>query len=363
VIALKVVIFFSILILFHELGHFIAAKIMKVRVESFALGMGPKLLRFKGRETEYLICALPIGGYVKLSGETDEDKIEGKPWEFLSQPVGKRFWVIVMGPIMNFFLAFLIFSMMFFSLGSFSMTAEIGNVLDNFPAKESGILAGDKIVSIDDKTINNWQEVPNAIQSAKGESLKIIVERNKKLVTFSVKPKGKEIKDLLGKTSSMKIIGIEPKKIKLNFISSFIIGFQKTVILTVVTYKGLFLMLIGKISPNNIMGPAGIVAITGESAKQGLFAVFNLLGILSVNLAVVNLLPFPVLDGGHILFLGIEKIRRKRLNKKSQEVITAVGITLLVLLLVFATYNDFSRLGFWEKCSSFFNKIFKLSQK
>ncbi len=348
----------GILVLVHEFGHFITAKKLGVRVERFAIGFGPKLWSIKKGETEYLICAIPLGGYVKMAGDEPGENIKGHEWEFLSRSVFDRFKILLAGPLLNYILAFLIFSIIFM-FGSPTLTNEVGSLFKDYPAEKQGILVGDKILSIDGKNVKYWEDLTEIIHTHTAGPMKLSIERAGKISEKEITPIVREMKDIFGKSTRIALIGIAPsqkiEKVRYGFISSFYMGFKKLIQLTYITYKALWSVLTGSLSVKESMtGPIGIFVITGEAAKMGLIYLFHLMAILSASLAIFNLLPFPVLDGGHIFFLALEKIMGKPLPMKTQEIVTNIGISLLILLTIFIFYNDIIKFGVVDKVLKLF---------
>jgi len=348
----------STVIIVHEFGHFIIAKRMGVRVEKFSLGFGPQLLRKKKNETEYCISAIPLGGYVKLAGDNLEE-YKGHKYEYFSQAPSRRFQIIFFGPLLNYILGVLLFWVIFFA-GYPTLTTKVGGLLDGFGAKQAGIEIGDKILAVDAKPVYFWEDLQKAIQNKKNtEKVLLSVLRKNKELEVEVNIRMKKIDDQLGQERNVGLLGITPfdevVKVKHGFFKSLGLGISKTWDLTAVTYKALWLIITGRLSMReSITGLPGMYFITSKAASMGIVAVLHLVAVLSVSLAIFNLLPLPVLDGGHILFLGIEKIRGRTLSIKSERVITQVGLTLILTLAVLVTFNDLARF-YGDK----FDKIFK----
>jgi regulator of sigma E protease len=341
------------LVLVHEFGHFIVAKCLGVRVEKFSFGFGPKIVSIKKKDTEYLISLIPLGGYVKMAGDEPGEARLHEPWEFLSRSAGDRFKIIFAGPLLNYILGFLVFSVIFM-FGSPTLTTEVGSLLKGYPAEKSGISAGDRIISVDGKTVKYWEDMTEIIHKKVDGPLKLLVERNSRRIEMTIQPAVRETKDIFGAKIRIALIGIAPSQkienLKYGPVQAFYKGFQKLIRLTVMTYKALFSVMIGRLSLKESMtGPIGIFVITGQAAKLGIIYILHLMGILSASLAIFNLLPLPVLDGGHIIFLAVEKIRRRPISAKVQEAITNAGIAFLVLLTVLIFYNDMTKFGFFEK--------------
>lgn len=336
----------SILITVHEFGHFIMAKKIGVKVEQFSLGFGPQLWKKTAGDTEYSISAIPLGGYVKLAGDNLEE-YKGKSDEYFSKAPGKRFWVIFFGPLLNYLLGFLCFWFIFFA-GYPTLTTNVGGLLDGFGAKEAGLIAGDKILAVDSEKVEFWEDLQKIIQKKKSApQVKLSIERGGKELSLAVKIKEKEVENVLGKKQSVGLLGITPAeeivKVRHGLGEAFFLGLAKTWNLTATSYIALAKMITAKISIREATGPLGIFLITSKVARLGIIAILNFIGVISVSLAVFNLLPFPVLDGGHILLLGLEKLRRKALSIKAERIITQVGFTFLITLTLVVTYNDILR--------------------
>ncbi len=346
----------GLLIIVHEFGHFIIAKRLGVRVEKFSFGFGKRILTKKKDDTEYSISLIPLGGYVKLAGDS-VGEFKNNPDEYLSKKPSQRAQIIFCGPLLNYVLGFLCFWLIFF-VGYPTFTTKVGGLIDGFGAKDAGIQVGDKIIAVDGERIDFWEDLQMAIQAKKAATRVLLsVLRDNKEYAIEVKIKEKQLDDALGQQRNVGLIGITPKdeivKVKHGFLKSFVLGINKTLDLTLMTYKALWRMITGKLSMReSITGPLGIFYITSKAANLGIVALLHLVAVLSVSLCIFNLLPLPVLDGGHIVLLAIEKIRGKQLGIKAERVITQVGFTLIVSLAVFATYNDLLRL-FGDKLSKF----------
>ncbi len=354
------IIVLGVLVIVHEFGHFITAKHLGVRVEKFSIGFGPKLCSAKYGDTEYLISAIPLGGYVKMTGEDPSEKMTGARCEFLSRSVFDRFKIILAGPLLNYILAFVVFSVIFM-FGSPTMTTEVGSLLKDYPALSSGIKTGDKILSVDGKNVKYWEDMTEMIRAHKEGPVSLSVKRDGAVMDIIINPIVRKTKDIFGKPVSVALIGIGPsqniEKVRYGFLASINMGAKKLIQLTEITYKALWSILTGRLSLKESMtGPIGIFVITGQAAKMGFLYILHLMGILSASLAIFNVLPFPVLDGGHILFLAIEKVRGKPLSLKAQEAVMNAGISLLILFTVYVFYNDIIKFGIAEKAAKLFKR-------
>ncbi len=354
------IVILSILVVVHEFGHFIVAKKMGVRVEKFSIGFGPEITGITKAETRYSISLIPLGGYVKLAGETSAEGVKGEKWEYLSKTVGERVRIIFAGPLLNYILAFLIFSFVFM-VGSPTLTTTIGKVMPGYPAESAGLKTGDRILNINGKDVAYWEDVTRIIHANKNPEMKLLVERNGEQMSLIAMPKSQDMKTIFGSRKNISMIGIAPSDevmyVKYGFLKSIYMGAEKLWTLTYITCRALWASVTGAIPLKESMtGPIGIFYITGQAAKLGLVYLLQLMAVLSASLAIFNLLPVPVLDGGHILFLIIEKIKKKPVSFKIQENITQVGMGLLIVLMVFVFYNDFTRFGIFEKVAHLFRK-------
>jgi len=336
----------SILIIVHEFGHFIVAKKMGIRVEKFSLGFGRELLKKKSKDTQYCISAIPLGGYVKLSGDNLEE-YKGRSYEYFSKSPGKRFKIIFSGPLLNYILGFLIFWLIFF-MGFPAFTTKVGSVIEGFGAKDAGLQAGDKILAIDGNKITLWEQLQDIIYKKRiSDKVNLSVLRGNKEFTVNVAIKAKELEGEGGRKHTIGLIGITPyaEIAKGNLMRSFILGLDTTRGLTLMIFKGLWQLITGKVSVrDSVAGPLGIFDITTKAASIGLIAILHLVAILSLSLAIFNLLPLPILDGGHIVLLGLEKIRGKTLTPKVDNIITQIGLVVIVSFALFVTYNDILRM-------------------
>jgi len=349
----------SILVIIHELGHFLVAKRNGVKVEKFSIGFGPKVFGIKRKDTEYLISAIPLGGYVKMAGDSFEDSLTGQPWEFYSKSPGVRARIILAGPFLNYVLGFVLFSLIFM-IGSPMLTSRVGELLEGYPAAEAGIKAGDAIVAIDGVRVEYWEDLTAIIRKkTTGRPVNLLVNRDGGELSVLVAPKIEEKKDIFGNTEKIALIGVKPSQevinVKYNFIESIYLGAKKLFFLTYMTFKAIFYMLIGRMSvKDSVTGPVGIFVLTGKAAELGIVYLMQMMAVLSSSLAIFNVLPIPVLDGGHLFFIAIEKLRKKAVSPKTQEAATQVGLYLLIALMILVFYSDFVKFGVFEKISNVF---------
>jgi regulator of sigma E protease len=346
---LSAIIVLGILVFAHELGHFLIAKRLGIGVLTFSLGFGPKLIGRKLGETQYQISAIPLGGYVKLIGENPEEEVkeEDQPRSFSLQPIWKRALVVGAGPFFNFVLAAALFSMINL-FGIPSLTSRVGEVTPGLPAETTGLQKGDVILSIDGKDVTTWEDLSKIIRSSKGKELSMRIKRGDEVREVKITPQRSKEKNIFGEEIDIFVIGIRPAEEwivrEVNPLVAIGMGCAQTwniIKLTIVTV----VKLIQRVIPaKTIGGPILIAQMAGEQARRGLLSLAIFMAIISVNLGVINLFPIPILDGGHFLFLGLEAILRKPLSIKKMEVAQQVGLVFIILLMLFAFYNDLIRM-------------------
>ena len=344
----------GLLIFVHELGHFLFAKVFGVRVLKFSLGFGPKVIGKVVGETEYVLSAFPLGGFVKMFGENpDEQDIapEDKNRSFAHKPVWQRFMVVLAGPLFNLLFAIVVFFLVFTFVGIPTSvdTTRIGKVNDKSPAAMAGVLKDDVIVSIDSKEMQGWMDVLEAVKNSQGKAIRLVVARGNQELPLELVPAIDSVKNVFGEEVEQRyMIGIM-KSDELTYEKSSIIGAftgacRQTWMYITLTVMG-FVKIIQQVVPaSEIGGPILIAQIAGEQMKAGWMNLLYFMSLLSVNLGILNLLPIPVLDGGHLVFLSIEGLRRKPLNERAQIVAQQIGIGLLGSLMIFVFYNDIVRL-------------------
>lgn len=440
----------GILILVHEFGHFIVARMSGVGVERFSIGFGPVLARYRGKETEYCLSLVPLGGYVKMMGD-DENPLEGGKTGTLDpkrafnlKPLAVRFLIVFAGPAMNFVLAVVIFSLVFMILGRpvaptligrvvesgpvaqaglktgdritaidgrpvqywedvqravqnsqggmLSLTVQqgaagerkvgitpaltktrdlfgderqtwdlgarpyvppsIGDLVGGFPAQKVGLKSGDVILSLEGKPVLSWDELAEGIQRRPGQPTRLEVKRGAETLAVTVVPNAVKERGLDGKEIEVGRIGISPfagiSFVRSNPIQALREGLDRTVEVTVLTAVGLYKIVVGQLDRKNIGGPIQIAVTAGEQARQGIASLAFFTAVISVNLFLLNLLPVPMLDGGHLLFFVCEAVLGRPLSLRKREVAQQVGFGLLMLLMVYAVYNDLDRIGLFS---------------
>ena len=348
---LPFVVVLGILIFAHELGHFLVAKYFGVKVLKFSLGFGPKLIGKKIGETEYLVSLLPLGGYVKMLGENDDDDEPISPEEerksYSHKPVGQRIAIVAAGPAFNLVLALFTFCLFYMFAGNHVLSPEIGQVKENSPAYAAGLLKGDLIVAIDGKQTETWPEIKEIIKDNTGETVEITITRNNELRTVRLTPEISVTKNIFGEDIKTPLIGIVASGTFMTIfytpLKAIETGFAKTWEITKLTFLTIVKLIQRVIPIKTVGGPIFIGQMTGQLAQENWTYLIPFMAIISVNLAILNLLPIPVLDGGVIFFLLIEWIMGKPLNLKGRELAQKIGISLLVLFMVVVIYNDVTR--------------------
>ena len=426
------------LIFVHELGHFLAARRYGVRVEKFSLGFGPRILGFTKGETEYLISAVPLGGYVKMKGEDPSESLEDLQGSFSHAPVGHRLAIAFAGPLFNILFAIVIYIVVYLN-GVPALTSLVGTVKADSPAHAAGIISGDRIVQIGNSKIRFWEQIQNLVHQNPGKPLEFLVERgHTKALSLPLTPVTEEIVNLFGEKENVGLIGITPlvrmvnyledggpaqkagiikgdhllsidgypfhgwadlkkyaidkpgqeltfrvsrnndekefvlvplrKKVKdddgteheigslgiglsgemeleqYGLAGAFLKALEETWRLTYLIAVAIKKMIFGSVPANSIGGPILIFQIYGEQAEQGFNQLIRLTALLSINLGLLNLLPIPILDGGHIFFFLIEILKGKPVSEKNRERAQKVGLFMLLSLMIFAFYNDIMRI-------------------
>ena len=341
----------GLLIVFHEFGHFLFAKLSGVGVLTFSVGFGPKLWKKKVGETEYALSAFPLGGYVKMVGEDPDEQVEQADIErsFAHKSLTKRIAIVAAGPVFNLMLAVLLLMLVFSFHGVPVMSTQVSGVEKGSPAETAGLQKGDRIVAIDGVPVQEWEELSTRIKGSGGKPLDLQVRRGEEIVNLTAQPRQQEGRTIFGERKDDWMIGISSQVTieKGNPGLAIVRAFYQTYEYAKITLLAFYKMILGDVSPRNIGGPILIAQMAGEQAQEGLGSFLAFLAVLSINLGVLNLLPVPVLDGGHLLFFFIEAVIRKPVSVKYREMAQQVGICLLALLMVYAFYNDILR--FFEK--------------
>lgn len=329
---------FGLLVLVHELGHFITAKLTGMRVDEFAIGFGPKLVSFTRGETVYSLRAIPLGGFNDIAG-MDPSNNEAGARGYCEKPVLSRMIVILAGSIMNFILPIVIFFGIFFFVGVSTPNPEpvLGTVLADKSAAQAGLEDGDRIISLDGKAIGSWTEFVDHVKDNEGTPIKVVAQRGEETIETTMTP----VYDPQAKKAVVGVMSSVDTKHPGLFEAAGL-ALQKTYMIVVMMLDAL-LQIVLKLSGSELAGPIGVAQMAGEVAQMGFVPLLNFAAFLSLNLGIVNLFPIPALDGGHFVTLCVEAVRGKPMSPKALEYTQKVGIALLILLMVLATKNDIVR--------------------
>ncbi|MBF0368264.1 MAG: RIP metalloprotease RseP [Magnetococcales bacterium] len=351
----------GILIFVHELGHFLAARLFGVRVLIFSLGFGPRLWSWKSGdgETEYQLSAIPLGGYVKMLGEGEEEgEGEGEeenrplteeelPHAFSSQSVGRRIGIVFAGPAFNFIFAFL-FLVVAYMVGVGEALPVVGKVSPEMPALEAGLQPGDRITHIDDQPVERWRTLSQIVRASDGNPLQFDVLRGESSFRVEIAPRIQEVPNLFGEPERTALIGISPGDaevvVQYGPLESIGKGLEQTWRMTDLTLTSIWKLVTRVISADQIGGPLLIAELAGKTASQGATNLLFFMALISINLGILNLLPIPVLDGGHLLFFSIEGLKGSPVSEKAQMFANRVGMVFLIMVMVWAMKNDLVRL-------------------
>ncbi len=348
--AIAFIIVIGILVFIHEFGHFIAARLCGVGVDVFSLGFGPKMIKKVVGRTQYCLSAIPLGGYVKMVGEEPGTTIdpEDTALSFTHKSLLKKCTIVAAGPFFNFFLAIFIFFILYQFSGVYLAAPVVGKVVEGTPALSAGIEPGDIIKKIDLKEIESFEDISEVVGSSGGEQLEILIDRDGRQIRVTLSPALSRGKNVFGEDIEKYIIGIsgtgESFNKRLNPFQAFGRACTDTYGLGKLTIISVAKMIGGSISADNLGGPLMIAQMAGEQAKAGVMNFAWFIALLSVNLGIINLFPIPVLDGGHLLFFGIEAVTRKSVSDKLREKLIQFGAAVLVALMVFVFYNDIVRM-------------------
>lgn len=325
-------IMFLALVTIHEFGHFIVAKLSGIKVNEFAVGMGPEIFSKQNGETKYSLRLLPIGGYCAMEGE---DESSSDPRSYDNAPAFKRFLTILAGPVMNLLLAVIVFTIVVFNTGT--STTFVGGFSENSPAKEAGISIDDQIVAINNQNIDEFTDISKILADYYSKNAK---DSPVEVVTKSTEGSEKTYNITPTFENDIPLLGISSKMRNVNFIEAIGLGFKETGRNVKMIFNILGMLITGKLSFGALSGPVGVVKEIGNQARNGAMSVLYFLSYISVNLAVFNLIPFPALDGSKLVTNLYEIITKKRVNKKIEERVTIVGFIILISLILIITIKD-----------------------
>lgn len=349
--ALSVVVVLGILIFIHELGHFLFARLFGMGVRIFSLGFGPKVLAVQSGQTQYRLSAVPLGGYVQLVGQdAEDDNTEGfarETW-FILRPAWQRMLVVAAGPVFNLVLALAIYSGLFYVHGRFEVPAAVGQVTEGGAAQVAGLLPGDDIVAVDGKPIAYFGHLKRLVDESGGRTLVLTISRQGQTRDVPVTPNLIVRKNLFGEDISQPLLGVSSPATSINIPlgpgEALREGARQTWEVTSLIGQVFVKLFQGVVPVSNLGGPIMIAEMVGKQSEQGFTALALLTAMISVNLALLNLLPIPVLDGGHILFFGLELVLRRPVSDRMKGLTTKIGFALLMGLFLLATANDVVRL-------------------
>ncbi|MDF1577842.1 MAG: RIP metalloprotease RseP [Desulfurivibrionaceae bacterium] len=347
------IIVLGLLIIVHEFGHFILAKLFNVKVLKFSIGFGPKMFGRRYGETEYLISAFPLGGYVKMFGEQRDEEIPAREEErsFSAKPVWQRFCIVAAGPVSNLLFAVFLFFMIFAIAGLPTPVDNtvIGAVTAASPAETAGLKAGDRIISINGKKTDEWMEVANLIANSEGKPVELLIERQGERLAITGHPDFTPSRNIFGEEIEKRyMLGISRSQEviyeKVSLWEAIKGGFAQTWTLIYLTIMGIVKMIQAVIPASELGGPIMIAQLAGKQMEAGWINLIYFMALISVNLGILNLLPIPILDGGHLMFFSYEALLRRPMSQRTMEICQQIGLVILVTLMVFVFYNDLVRL-------------------
>ena len=349
----------TIVVFFHELGHFLVARWAGVKVLTFSLGFGPELVGFNDRHgTRWKISAVPLGGYVKFFGDESEASTPStealanmseaeRADSFHHKKVGSRAAIVAAGPIANFILAIVIFTGLFTFFGKPNVSARVDKIEAGSAAAAAGFQIGDVVIAIDKQPIESFADMQRIVSTSAGSKLTFKVSRGNALITLSATPALKEVKDIFGNSHKIGVLGIQynaqpsdPKTTPVGYLESVKIGVEQVWFIIESTFKFVGSLFVGAGSSGDLGGPLRIAQLSGQAASLGFQFLLQLCAALSVSIGLLNLFPVPLLDGGHLLFYLVEAVRGRPLSPRAQEMGARIGLGLVLMLMVFATYND-----------------------
>ncbi len=340
----------GILIFVHELGHFLLAKLLGVKVQAFSLGFPPKLISKQWGETEYRLSVIPLGGYVKLMGENPDDEVPAgqEHRSFSHHPLWHRALIVLAGPGFNLLFAVLALSVVFAVSGIPYAIPKVGEVMPDSPAAQGGLRKDDLVTAIDGRPISRWEELVSAVRQSGERTLTLTVRRGDEELTLALTPRRMETTNIFGQKVSATLIGVAAGEHfavqQVNPVEALVSGVSYTGRIVEITVLSLWKLLTREIPVATLGGPILIAQVAGKQAEQGVNALIHFMALLSVNLTLLNLLPIPVLDGGHLVFILWEAVRGKPLAMKHRELAQALGLMLILALMVVVFYQDLQRL-------------------
>jgi regulator of sigma E protease len=350
---LPLIVVLGVLIFCHELGHFLVAKLFRVKVLRFSLGFGRKLVGRTVGETEYQISAVPLGGYVKMLGENETEEDEPVPPSELERAFNmqhplKRIAIVAAGPVFNFFLAFLLFCGLHLAVGTQAMVPSVGQVREGSPADAAGVEKGDVILAVEGRSVATWEDLKGLVENRAGDPLSFLIRRGDRTLELTVTPEPSTVKNLFGEEVRTALIGIvasgEFKTVDLGPGEAVAVAAARTWEITELTILTVVKLFQRVVPMETVGGPIMIGQLTGQIAQESFLYLIPFMAVISVNLGILNLLPVPILDGGVIVFLLVELVIGKPLSIRKREMAQKVGLFILITLMAVVFYNDIARL-------------------
>ena len=354
----------TVVVFFHELGHFLVARWCGVAVKTFSIGFGPEIAGFTDRHgTRWRLSWIPLGGYVKFIDDENAASAGQKALEhltpeereqsFQAKPLGQRAAVVAAGPIANFILAILIFTAIFALFGERITAAKVDVVTPGSAAERAGFLPGDRVLSIDGQKIESFSEMQRIVGTSPEQTLHFVVERDGKTLEITATPERKEITDNFGNVIRLGLLGIQRSAAPDDWtlkrhdpLTAFVMAIKESYFVVSRSLGYLYDVVTGREAADQLGGPIRIAQVSGQVATAGFVALLNLAAIISVSIGLLNLFPIPMLDGGHLMFYAIEAIRGRPLSETTQEIGSRIGLAFVLMLMLFATWNDLIHLKF-----------------
>jgi regulator of sigma E protease len=354
----------TVVVFFHELGHFVVARWCGVTVKAFSIGFGPEIFGFTDKKgTRWRLCWIPLGGYVKFIDDDNVASSSGKtltrltPEEregsFRDKPVGKRAAVVAAGPIANFLLAIVIFTFIFSVFGQQITAAKVDSIGPGSAAERAGFQPGDLILSIDGEPIESFSDMQRIVSSSPNVPLKFVVQRGEQTVSLVATPEFKDFTDNFGNKMRIGLLGIQRNAApgewtvkRHNPIEAFVAAVKECYFIVSRSIFYLYGIVSGREAADQLGGPIRIAQLSGQVATVGFIPLLNFAAVISVSIGLLNLFPIPMLDGGHLLFYGIEAIRGKPLSEYTQEIGFRIGLAFVLMIMIFATWNDLIHMMF-----------------
>lgn len=332
--SIKIIFLLGLLVFIHEGGHFIVAKLCKVKVNEFAIGFGKTIWKKQGKETVYELKLIPLGGFVRMEGEEEKSSITGS---FSNASIPKRVAIVIAGGMVNIIFGLIVYLGLACFSGNY-VSNIVDNVIPNYSAEIVGIQENDKIIKINNKNIVTKKDINDILQNVNGEEITVLIERNNEKIEYRLKPTEVEY----GENNKMYVLGVNMKQVENTFLNRIYYGFYDTFKFSISIVDNVKQLIMGNVNKDQLMGPVGISNVVSET--KGIENYIYIIALISLSLGVTNLMPFPPLDGGKIVLLLIEAVRRKPISQNIENYIQITGFVILITLSVFITYNDVLRI-------------------